>query len=387
MKVLILESRDLSYGSSEVFLKNIALELEKAGVEVIHVRVTNPEEDSDILESFSGQSFDAVLDMNSILPAAKDGDVNYLDTINAPFINYIVDHPMHVHPYLNVKLKNYYVVCLDRYHKEYIEKYYSHIKGVAAIPLAAPDMSYIGKKEISFEKRKYKLLFPATYTPSFYYLQAMKEESAYAEVLQELDEFLDREKGNDRSDILKFAECFLGENMTKGNAEAMYHLRYLDKFLREYQREKVIDAFLEQGQIVDVVGARWEMYQGKHKDRLRIHEMCGYNELSGMLADAQYVLNVQPFFKQAAHDRIFLAMAAGAIPVTDSCESLLPYENSMLIYDTNYLKESVASVCQKMANFDSNVVKSTEKLKNIICEKENFRERVRSLIEFIGSFS
>ncbi len=135
MKILILETRKLSYGSSSVFLMMICDILREYGADVIHCIINDPEEDSVLLESFTGKHFDAVIGMNSILPLAECDTGRYLNSIDAPFINFIADHPMHVHNCLNVKLERYYVICLDKFHKEYIDRYYPHIKKTVAIPL------------------------------------------------------------------------------------------------------------------------------------------------------------------------------------------------------------------------------------------------------------
>ena len=124
LRILILETRKLSYGSSSVFLELICGILREKGADVTHCIINDPEADSLLLESFSGKSFDAVIGMNSVLTLAECDSGRYLDSINAPFINIIADHPMHVHKYLEVKLKRYYVICLDEYHKEYIDRYY-----------------------------------------------------------------------------------------------------------------------------------------------------------------------------------------------------------------------------------------------------------------------
>ena len=68
LKILILETRKLSYGSSSVFLTLICGILRENGADVIHCIINDPEADSVLLESFSGKSFDAVIGMNSILP-------------------------------------------------------------------------------------------------------------------------------------------------------------------------------------------------------------------------------------------------------------------------------------------------------------------------------
>ena len=86
MKILILETRKLSYGSSSVFLMMICDILREYGADVIHCIINDPEEDSVLLESFTGKHFDAVIGMNSILPLAECDTGRYLNSIDAPLL-------------------------------------------------------------------------------------------------------------------------------------------------------------------------------------------------------------------------------------------------------------------------------------------------------------
>ena len=60
LKILILETRKLSYGSSSVFLKLVCGILREKGANVTHCIINDPEADSVLLESFSGKSFDEI---------------------------------------------------------------------------------------------------------------------------------------------------------------------------------------------------------------------------------------------------------------------------------------------------------------------------------------
>ena len=57
-------------------------------------------------------------------------------------------------------------------------------------------------------------------------------------------------------------------------AARMYKARYIDKYIRDYFRDAVVTALLDEGYRIDVAGARWEMYNGRNKDRLVNHSQC-----------------------------------------------------------------------------------------------------------------
>lgn len=379
MKILILETRKLSYNSSSVFLSEISDILRRHGVDVTHCIIDNPEKDSLLLESFIGQTFDAVFDINSILPLAECDYGKYPDCIDAPFINFIVDHPMHVHKYLDARLKRYYVICIDKYHKEYIDKYYPHIIKTAAIPLGGIKSAGADGSYAQFQKRQYGIFFPATYTPPSYYRQVMEESNAgyLKQAEQILHEILE---GSDLPlhDIYKKINSW----QDKRFAARMYKARFIDRYIRDYIRDEVVDTLLAEGFNLHVAGARWNMYNGSSKDRLVIHEECSYAELSVMMSKAKAVLNVQPLFTEAAHDRIFNAMLNGAAVITDTCSYIgKNYKDNMLFYNKSHLKESIGLLKDTLNNTQK-LYNMASGLKAAACN-ETWEDRCRRIMEFV----
>jgi hypothetical protein len=238
-KILVFESRNLGYDSSNCFLNVICEELRTQGIEVEYFRFESVESDGEKLISYIGKSYLAVIDMNSSLALAFHDGVEdyYINLINAPFYNFLVDHPMHLHEKLSVPLKDYHVICLDEYHAAYIKKNYPHIKDVLVMPyggiasekmrLELEEMAKEKTEEAAekifksdFKKRSMDIMFPATYMPENYYLDLLKEhkpryvgvlwnmldlletsaemtiEEAYKSVLPNSGNFFDKETDN-----------------------------------------------------------------------------------------------------------------------------------------------------------------------------------------------
>lgn len=365
LKILILETRKLSYGSSGVFLALISDILKEYGEDVTHCIINDPEADSVLLESFTGKSFDAVIGMNSILPLAEcDDGSRYLDGINAPFINIIADHPMHVHKYLEVKLKRYYVICLDKCHKEYIDRYYPHIKKTMAMPLGGiKSLPDIRDKEKTysyrqFVNRKYHIFFPATYTPPYYYRQVMEQTNiSYIKQAEEIIKSIMEGDTSPIHELYKNITSYKEERF----AERMYKARYIDRYIRDYYRDMVVTALLDEGYRIDVAGVRWDMYNGSNKKRLVIHGEIPYKDIPAIMSDSQIVLNIQPLFTEAPHDRVFNAVVNGAAVLTDTCTYIEEnYKKDMLVFDIRNITESmlelrdIASSTEELYNMASN---------------------------------
>ena len=95
MRILFLETRELSYSSSSVFMNELKKAFLKLGDEVLHYIVKDINQSEEILEDILAMShtlkFDFIFDINSILPLLYEDDKPYLDCFKVPFVDYIVD--------------------------------------------------------------------------------------------------------------------------------------------------------------------------------------------------------------------------------------------------------------------------------------------------------
>lgn len=325
--ILICESRNLSYGSSGFILRQIRRALEERGIEVIHFRLAQDQANLDELEGFVGASFDAVLDINSHLPLIIMEDGSYLlDHVDAPFFNYIVDHPLHLHPILSSPAANQHVICLDPEHQSYLEHYYPNICSCHVLPLAA-SKSNIDKP---FRERSWQLYFPGTYIPLSEYEEKLKKRNP--RLLSFVKEYLSIVRTEHFMAIPEWlqtvwpAEYSIASDRDTGRLSAAEKLhldcRYMDRYVREAYRHRIIEKILTAGISIHVTGAYWEYYDGRGAQNLCIHPACTYAEMLEHMSDSQVVLNVQPLFRHAPHDRILCAMVNGAAVFTDRCSYL-----------------------------------------------------------------
>lgn len=356
-RILICESRNLSYGSSGFFLRKIREALEESGNEITYFHLAEDQANMDELENFVGSSFDAVLDINSYLPLIVREDGSYLlDCIDAPFFNYIVDHPLHLHPILNSPVANHRIICLDLEHQSYIEKYYPNIQACYVLPVAASRASI----DRRFSERSWQLYFPGTYTPLSEYENKLKERNPVLLSLAE-NYILSVKEGT----VIGIPEWVLSEKAYAAIAEntgmeasacaERLHLdcRYIERYVREVYRHRMIEKLLAEGFSVHVTGAYWEYYEGRKKKNLHIHPACTYSEMLEHMADSQVIINVQPLFVHAPHDRILCGMANGAAVFTDSCTWLrkhLKAGKDYISYDVNAMNAGVKMLRKMLTN-------------------------------------
>lgn len=389
MRILFLETRELSYSSSSVFMNELKKAFLKLGDEVLHYIVKDINQSEEILEDILAMShtlkFDFIFDINSILPLLYEDDKPYLNCFKVPFVDYIVDHPIHQAHVLDRKLDNFNVICLDSEHCDYIKTCYPNIRNTIAMPLAACTQTVEKISLQESDERKIDVLFPATFTPVSYFEDILKDKGK--RYLDYAKECIDMIKSGE-----EFAVCDMRKRLLETDNQKHDILpdvsRYIDKYIREYLRQMTVEALLSVGISLDVVGARWEMYDGKYHNRLNIHEQTGYGNIAGFMQMSKAVLNVQPLFKNAPHDRIYNAMANGAVVITDYVTGLNVYEEGK-----DYLKYNFSDLKKDFERI-KNIISDNNKIDNMrqsayqkVMKNDTWEERCRKIKKIVKNLS
>lgn len=359
--ILILQLQGACYNSYTYFSGQIAGELRRLGHHVsVFSTAEHPLED---LEQFAGQSFDAVIDCNSAAPRIMTDENGYfLDTIDAPFFNLLLDHPLYHHDSLKCTLKNYHVRCLDENHVAYVKKYYPHIQSTelwtatgssAADRSCAPDApSDSGLRARPFpapiKDRGIPVLFCATYTDPEDVLGAIR---ALPEFIQEdLHRLIDALLSDPKLTI-EDAVAMLGDSLNVYLPEAMplfvQSCFLADTYVRAHRRRALVTAAARAGLPLHLVGADWDKLPLPADSPVSIHGSVPYTGIFALMADSRLTLNLMPEFKSGFHDRIFSAMLNGSVAVTDPSARLLREftdGRELLFYDIMHMDEG----CERM---------------------------------------
>lgn len=315
MKLLFFKLRNVCYDSYSYFADCLMQEFQKLGYDT---EVFTNQEPLDSIERFSGRHFDGIFDFNSALArATTEEDIPFLDTIDAPYIHIILDHPLYHHDSLKVPLNNYHVICLDENHKHYIETYYPHIKSVHVMEMTG-EMAF--SEPIPLADRKFDLLFTGTYTPlseieavienypsfiqnnALTMLQQMKHDPALT-----LEETLQRLAIATQDEVIQ--EYF------PLHMKAYFSV---DSYLRSYVREQVIRTLLDAGIPVTVCGEGWERFDTPDPSLLSIGGSFAFRDTFRLMAQSRIILNVMPWFKAGSHDRIYSSLLNGCVTLTDT---------------------------------------------------------------------
>lgn len=253
-------------------------------------------------------------------------------------VNMVVDHPLYYHKYLSVLPKNYIQLDVDRVHVDYMKRFFPQVNNVYFMPLGG---TALGEPEGA---RPIDVLFAGNFTPKHMlrqHLNGMEDE--YVEFYEKM---LDKMIENPDSTIDEIAEGSLKEEFPDITDEqlkdCMPNMMYVDLAVRFHFRELAVRALAEAGIRVHTYGEGYNYLQcNKHEN---IVEHGGVNSLKclQMMTQAKVSLNVMPWFKCGAHDRVFNSLLNGAVPFTDDSEYLKEIftdKENILFYDLKTLRE------------------------------------------------
>lgn len=367
-KILIFTTRQMCYHSAGFFAAQLMAQLENMGYicemcefdeeaigksgDVIAGECTEmaiSEETEKKLEYYIEKEYAAVIDFNSKLPRLimEDGSY-YLDYIQAPFYNYILDNPLYHHANLECRLKRYNVILPDKDHCEYVKRHYPHITSVIMQPLGASEAVF--KKP--FEQKEESILFMGTYrNPDIYLEQIRCIGGQAAEDMQNILELMLSDSSYTMENALRKVLAESGREVNDEQfALLMNHYYLVEMYFRNYYREQLITTFINGKLPVKIIGDWWENYKYADNPHIRIERPVAFDKSFDRIAAHAVLADSSPFFKSGVHDRVFAGMANYTAVMTDS---------------NQYIRQSLAGkgmVCEYPLNDKGEILSRAEEL-------------------------
>lgn len=378
--LLFFYTKSICYNSMYAFVNSMVKTLREMGHNCETCTATRAAD----LEMYYGRHFDAMIDIDSTLPLMHTEDGAYcLDLIDAPFYNYLLDHPLYYHTALNSKIKRQHVLCIDENHVKYVDKYYPNIVSSQFLPLGM--MGYDEEEMRPIYDRETSILFTGTYTSEKAFYGRLEK---FSEPIQkEIIELIMLMMENPNLTIENALTSYIMEKGLRdpgdGLAEICHRYFLADMGAAASVRSKVIMTLLAAGIPVTVCGHNWNKLHCKGEEHLRIIPEKNYMEAVELAYTTKILLNVMPGFKAGIHDRIPTAMGHGAVSLTDGTD----YLDEILINGKHYLKFDVKNL-KDLPDILNENLKDVNRLQKIADEghavaKELFtwKKRMREWIE------
>jgi glycosyltransferase involved in cell wall biosynthesis len=241
------------------------------------------------------------------------------DAFGIPCINIVVDHPFYYHHFVNKLPRHYIQISIDKNHEKYLEEFFPSIERGPFLPLAGTSLFEAGDYK-PIAERSMEIVFTGNYVPpknfDVFIERAGEEYTAfYRGILDELKMYPDRLL----EDVArKHLQREIPEVTHDEIRETLGNMIFLDMYIRFYFRGEAVRVLAEAGYPIHVFGEGWEELECRKKENIIIGGSLNSLECLQKISDGKISLNVMPWFKAGAHDRIFNSMLNGAVCLTDS---------------------------------------------------------------------
>ncbi|MCR4990463.1 MAG: hypothetical protein K6A38_06355 [Lachnospiraceae bacterium] len=390
MKLLLFKRDGICYNLVNDFSDMLADELNKLGWETAFFDITPygtgcpaPE----VLNGIINRGFDAAFAINAVgqQDYSIDG-LNIYEKMGIPFFHYIIDHPIEHQVSLRSELPNYYVLCIDPDHVEYVKKYFPNVKDAFFLPHGGFG-SLDNFSEEEYMSREYDIMFSGSHYPLSNYENEIRQ---YPPAIQKLVithiEYMTEHRDMKVEDGLKNVLSDMGitdlaplDFRNYAIATAMTY-----KYMKSYFREEIIRYIMESDLPLHIFGSGWEELSGEGSGKTVLHQPVPFNRVNELFKKTRIALNVMPLFKSGSHERVPNAMLNGTAVLSDH-SAYLDNELGDLIgfYD---LKEpwNVANTAFELMSDWHRVYLMTEKAYSYAKENLTWKSRAKDIASYIS---
>ena len=241
------------------------------------------------------------------------------DALDIPSYNIVVDHPMYYHHFLEKVPANYHHISIDRNHEKYMERFFSEIVRGPFLPLAGTEL-HPNKSNAPIACRRYDVMMVGNYcAPKTFERFITRIDDEYTAFYYGM---IDDLMANPHRTVEEVAEAHLidelGEVPEEELKKTMAALTFIDLYVRYTLRGRIVQELVDAGIRVHVFGDGWDLLPCRHEENLILMNNLDSVGCLKKLCQAKISLNVMPWFKDGAHDRIFNSMLNGAVCLTDS---------------------------------------------------------------------
>lgn len=280
--------------------------------------------------------------------------VNFFESRDIPMINIVVDHPFYYHKFLPFLPKDYTQISIDRDHEAYLKRFFPEMRRGPFLPLAGTSLWNLDSLP-GWEERPYDVVFTGNYTPPSDFEHVITRiDDEYTEFYYGIiNDFIEHpHMGMDEGIIRHLIENVEGIDEA-GIKECMPNMIMIDLYVRHYFRGEVVKILVDAGIRVHCFGAGWDRLECRHPENIVNGNVLDSLGCLQQISRAKISLNVMPWFKQGAHDRVFNSMLNGAVCFTDwsaYMKEILRDKTDVCFYELDELEKLPAQIESLLAD-------------------------------------
>ena len=319
---------------------------------------------------------------------------NFWDDTEIPVFNMVVDHPLYYHKYLSVRPERYYQICIDKNHVRYMKRFFPDVRLAPRggfLPLGGTEINagrnILSERYLPVEKRNIDVIFTGNYTPLKHFDRFLEPfdreyQEFYRGLVDELISHPDRLVEDAAENSLRQQGVEFNDDELKS---IMPNLMFVDLSVRFYFRARVIAALADSGVEVHTFGAGWDLLECAHPENIIKAGSVSSQTCLDMISRSKISVNVMPWFKRGAHDRVFNSMLNGALCVTDGSTCLnkhFEHGRDICFYSLWNVSEVAEQIKRLLADWDM-IEAITDSAYRKCRESHTWKCRTEELIEWI----
>lgn len=253
---------------------------------------------------------------------SEEGE-SFFDYFNIFCINIVVDHPYYYHELISKRPSFYEQISIDRFHEKYMKRFFPQVSLGPFLPLGGTAL--LEKNKIpSLEQRIYDVAFTGNYTPPHHFDRHITRiDDEYTAFYHSIIDTLIENPQRTMEEVWEEALLRdLGPLSDEELGKCMANMIFIDLYIRFYFRGEVIKTLADAGIKVHLFGSGWDLLECRKPENLILGGPLTSKGCLEELLKTKISLNVMPWFKDGAHDRIFNSMLNGALCLTDRSDYL-----------------------------------------------------------------
>ncbi len=309
------------YDTLDLFTYELKREFDALGYESMVFDVREMAQSLKELSAFASRPVKAVITFNNLgfnmeLHAGR----NLWEELKIPCINILMDHPFCYRNALDNAPANSVVLCTDRNHMRYLQRFYPQIPITGYLPHAGKELP--GERR-PIAGRSIDVLYAGNLSKSFAD-NIMPDLSKYTsfdagKICRRAYEDLVAHPFKTTEEALE--QALLAEGLKLPDSELkniIADLHFVDLYAVSHYREKTVQSLAEHGMNVRIYGAGWESCPWIQLPNVNFCGKIPAEEVVLKMQDAKIVLSTMTWFKDGTHDRVFNGMLQGAVAMTDT---------------------------------------------------------------------
>ena len=309
------------YDTLDLFTYQLRQEFEAMGYETMVFDVRDTKKSLQELSAFTAKPVKAAITFNNLgFNMELRAGQNIWEELGIFCINILMDHPCCYKNALDHAPANAIVLCTDRNHMRYLERFYPQIPMIGYLPHAGKELSEV-KRPLA--ERGTDVLYAGNLSSSFADniipdLSKYREFDARALCKRAYEDLIAHPaKTTEQAleEALQEQGLALSDEALK---DIIADLHFVDLYAVSYYREKAVQAIAEQGIQIQIYGAGWENCAWIDRPNVSYGGKIPAEEVIEKMQDAKVVLSTMTWFKDGTHDRVFNGMMQGAVAVTDT---------------------------------------------------------------------